>query len=193
MRQLASLYVALLDEVGATDVTVIGNSIGGWIAAEIALLASPRVSGVVLVDAVGIEVPGHPVADYFSLTLNEVFDLSYFNPAPFIFDPATLPPEVVSVQAGNRASLSTYAGTSMIDATLEERLSEITVPVLVVWGDSDRIVDVDYGRAFAEAIPTARLHVISQSGHLPQLETPQQLGDVIWAFATPDAASPRMN
>src|SRR2546425_5527764 len=62
IRGLAALYVALLDELELTDVTVIGNSIGGWIATEMALRGSPRVARVVLVDAVGIEVPGHPVA-----------------------------------------------------------------------------------------------------------------------------------
>ena len=62
---------------------MVGNSIGGWIAAEMALLASPRVGRIILVDAVGIEVPGHPVADFFSLTLDQVFQLSYCNPEPF--------------------------------------------------------------------------------------------------------------
>jgi pimeloyl-ACP methyl ester carboxylesterase len=61
---LAALYVALIGQLELEDVTVIGNSIGGWIAAEMTLLASPRISGAVLVDAVGIEVPGHPIADF---------------------------------------------------------------------------------------------------------------------------------
>lgn len=52
----------MLDELDLTEVTVIGNSLGGWIAAELALAGSPRISGVVMVDAVGIEVPGHPMA-----------------------------------------------------------------------------------------------------------------------------------
>ena len=60
IRGLAALYVALLDELDLADVTVIGNSIGGWIAAEMALLGSPRIARLVLVDATGIEVPGHP-------------------------------------------------------------------------------------------------------------------------------------
>jgi pimeloyl-ACP methyl ester carboxylesterase len=187
VRQLASLYAALLDELAANDVTVIGNSIGGWIAAEIALRSSPRVSGVVLANAVGIEVPGHPVADFFSLTLDEVFARSYFNPEPFRFDPTTLPPEIMAIQAGNRATLALYAGTSMTDPSLEERLSQVTVPVLVVWGDSDHIVDLDYGRAFAAAIPTARFQVLSQSGHMPQLETPDELIDAIRTFRASDA------
>src|ERR1700733_9967612 len=55
-RRLAMLYVALLDALDLRDVTVVGNSIGGWITAEMALIESPRISGIVLLDAVGIEV-----------------------------------------------------------------------------------------------------------------------------------------
>ncbi|MEU2714457.1 alpha/beta fold hydrolase [Streptomyces sp. NPDC007205] len=66
---LAQVYVRLLEELGLEDVTVVGNSIGGWIAAETALLGSDRISSVVLVNAAGIHVPGHPVADPFSLAL----------------------------------------------------------------------------------------------------------------------------
>jgi len=69
------LYAELIVELGLDDVTVVGNSIGGWIAAEMALLKSPRISRIILVNAVGIEVPGHPVADFFSLTLDQVFQL----------------------------------------------------------------------------------------------------------------------
>src|SRR5882757_5191861 len=61
VTELARVYVTLLDELDLTDVTVIGNSFGGWLAAEIALQHSPRVSGVVIVDGVGIEVEGHPL------------------------------------------------------------------------------------------------------------------------------------
>jgi pimeloyl-ACP methyl ester carboxylesterase len=69
------LYAELIVQLGLDDVTVVGNSIGGWIAAEMALLKSPRISRIILVNAVGIEVPGHPVADFFSLTLDQVFQL----------------------------------------------------------------------------------------------------------------------
>ena len=54
----------------------------------------------------------------------------------------------------------------------------------MTWGDSDRIVDPDYGRAFAEAIPGARFKLLADTGHLPQIETPDQLLDAIWTFAT---------
>jgi pimeloyl-ACP methyl ester carboxylesterase len=180
---LAALYIALLAELGLRDVTVIGNSIGGWIAAEMALLDTSRISGFVLVDAVAIAVPGHPIADFFSLTPRQVAELSYHDPDRFGIDPSKLAPEALKVMAGNRATLAVYGGTSMNDAGLAQRLAGITTPTLVVWGDSDRIADADYGRAFANSIPAARFQLLRDAGHLPQIEAPGQLLDAIWAFA----------
>ena len=177
---LAALYVALLDQLDLNDVTVAGNSVGGWIAAEMALLGSPRVSSAVIIDAAGIDVPGHPIADFFSLTLDQVFQLSYHNPGPFRIDPSALPPAAQAIAAGNRAALATYAGTSMSDPGLAGRRSGLQVPTLVLWGDSDQIVDPDYGRAYAAAIPTARFQLLKDTGHLPQMETPDQVLDAIW-------------
>ena len=177
---LAALYGALLDQLDLADVTVIGNSVGGWIAAEIALRKSPRVSGIVLIDAVGIEVPGHPVADFFSLTLDQVFALSFHNPAKFSIDPATLPPQAQAIAAGNRAALAAYAGTAMTDPTLAGRLADLEIPALVLWGESDGIVDADYGRAYAAAIPRARFQLLPETGHSAQLETPDQVLHAIW-------------
>jgi pimeloyl-ACP methyl ester carboxylesterase len=172
-------------------VTVIGNSIGGWIAAEMALLASPRVSRAILVDAVGIEVPGHPIAEFFSLNLDQVFTLSFHDPEPFRIDPATLPPAAQAIAAGNRAALAAYAGTAMSDPTLAGRLAHVQLPTLVLWGDSDQIVDPDYGRAYAAAIPQARFQLLNDTGHMPQLESPQQLMNAIWNSADTDFSGQR--
>jgi pimeloyl-ACP methyl ester carboxylesterase/quercetin dioxygenase-like cupin family protein len=186
---LARLYVALLDELGLDDVTVIGNSIGGWIAAEMALAGSPRVTALVLVDATGIEVPGHPVADFFSLTLDQVAELSYHNPGPFRIDPAAMSSEQRSLMAGNREALAVYAGTAMSDTSLNGRLAQVNMPACVLWGDSDQIVDPDYGRAYAAAIPGAQFRLLPDTGHVPQLETPEQLLGAVRDFATSDGIS----
>ncbi len=167
---------------------MIGNSIGGWIAAEIALRGSPRITRVVLVDAVGIEVAGHPVADFFSLTMDQVAELSYHDPDSFRIDVSRMAPAQQAAMAGNRAALAVYGGTpSMVDPTLRGRLSAIAVPVLVLWGESDRIVDPDYGRDYAAAIPTARFQLLNGTGHVPQIETPQLLLSAVAAFAGPGA------
>jgi len=188
IRGLAAVYLALLAELDLSDVTVVGNSIGGWIASEMALLDSPRISRVVLVDAVGIKVDGHPVVDFFAMTPRQVAEASYHDPDWFGIDPTKLPPEALQAMAGNRAALTVYAGAAMLDPTLASRLSAITVPTLVLWGDSDRIADSDYGRAFAKAIPGARFKLLDRTGHLPQIETPRQLLDAIWSFAESHAA-----
>ncbi|GAA3587477.1 alpha/beta hydrolase [Kribbella ginsengisoli] len=175
---LAAVYAELLDELELDEVTVVGNSIGGWIAAELALLRADRLKAVVLVDAVGIEVDGHPVADFFALDFPTIARLSYFAPEKFQIDPEALPPAAREVLAGNRAALAVYA-TEMTDPTLRGRLAGVKVPTHVIWGDCDRIVDPEYGRAFAEAIPGATFEVLENTGHLPQLESPELLASAV--------------
>jgi pimeloyl-ACP methyl ester carboxylesterase len=182
MAGLATLYGELLDRLGLDDVTVIGNSIGGWIAAELALLGSARISGVVLVDAVGIEVDGHPVTDIFPLSMDELARLSYHNPAAFRIDPAAMTEDQRAAMAANRAALAVYGGARMADLGLRARLAAIACPTLVIWGEADRIVDPGYGRAYAAAIPGARFELLPGTGHLPQLETPEQLMRAAWDF-----------
>jgi len=69
----------------------------------------------------------------------------------------------------------------MADPTLLGRLVNIDLPVLVLWGEADRIVDVDYGRTFAAAIPGARFMLLPRTGHVPQMETPEVLLEALRA------------
>jgi pimeloyl-ACP methyl ester carboxylesterase len=188
---LAAVYAQLLRHLDLTDVCVIGNSIGGWIAAELAVAQSAapdrRVSSVVLVDAAGLQIDAAPVPDFFSLTLDQVFDLSYFSPDAFRIDPATMPDERKAAQAANRAALLTYAGHEMADPTLLGRLPQIRIPALVVWGAADRMVPLAHGQAYADGIPGGQFRLITQAGHLPQLEAPAELLAAVWGFASRDA------
>lgn len=184
IRALAAVYIALLDELDLHDVTVIGNSIGGWIAAEMALVATPRIRDVVIVDAVGIEVAAHPVADFFALTFPQIAELSYYAPERYRIDPRALPQAAQAELAANRATLATYAGEpSMVDAGLRARLADVAIPTLVIWGDSDGIADPDYGRAYAAAIPGARFQLLTNTGHLPQIESPGLLIEALQDFS----------
>jgi pimeloyl-ACP methyl ester carboxylesterase len=170
---LAEVYDGLLGALDLEDVTVIGNSMGGWIAAELALRHPARLGRIAIVDGVGIEVDGHPVAG--SLAPAQLAEYSWFDPskAPSL-DPAALPPAAREIFAGNRATLALYGG-AMTDPTLLGRLSAVNVPALVLWGEADRIADADYGRAFAAAMPGARFELLPHTGHVPQLETPELL------------------
>ena len=185
---LAAVYASLLRELDLTGACVIGNSIGGWIAAELALAESAaagcRVSSVVLVDAAGLQIASAAVPDFFDLTLDQVAELSYFNPDAFRINPATLPAGRVATMTANRAALLEYAGTAMADPSLRERLSAIAIPVLVVWGAADRMIPVDHGRAYVDGIPGAHLRIITSAGHLPQLEAPDELLAAVREFTT---------
>jgi pimeloyl-ACP methyl ester carboxylesterase len=183
IRELAAVYVGLLDELDLHDVTVIGNSIGGWIAAEMALLASPRITAQVIVDAAGLQLDAHPIVDFFSLTLDQVADLSYYTPDAFRLNLDTMPAAQKAMMAGNRATLAVYSGRTVADPSLLGRLPAIAVPTLVVWGAADRVVPVEHGQAYTAAIPGARFHLIDTAGHLPQLETPGLLLQVVQDFA----------
>jgi pimeloyl-ACP methyl ester carboxylesterase len=174
VAKLAELYRGLIDQLELEDVTVIGNSVGGWIAAELALLGSSRISSVVLLDAVGIEVEGCAVADVSGLSVPEIQALSFNDPTPYRVDPATIPDAQQEVMAANGAALAVYAGSpAMADPTLVDRLSHIAIPTLVLWGESDQIVKPPYGQAYATAIPGARFEVLPGTGHMPQMETPE--------------------
>jgi pimeloyl-ACP methyl ester carboxylesterase len=181
---LARHYTELLDELDVSDVTVIGSSLGGWVAAELALLGSPRVRDVVLIDAVGIEVDGHPVAQVAGLTPMELARLSFHDPE--------LSPALKAAPADGSTpgpgpdikALAAYAGAGMSDPTLRQRLAKIRIPAMVVWGESDGIVDPDYGRAYAEAIPGARFVLLPETGHLPTVESPERLLAALDPFDT---------
>jgi pimeloyl-ACP methyl ester carboxylesterase len=108
------------------------------------------------------------------LTLREIQALSFNNPASFRVDPSTVPDAQKAIMAANAATLAVYVGSqAMADPTLLGRLSGVSIPTLVLWGESDRIVEPAYGQAYAAAIPGARFEVLPGTGHLPQLETPE--------------------
>jgi len=181
---LALTYLELLERLDLHEVMVVGFSIGGWIAAELAVRDTTRLNSIVLVDAVGIQVDSHEIADVFPLTPGELSALSYHNPAAFRIDPATLSPDQVAAMAGNFQALGVYGREpGMRDPKLRRRLGRVRIPALVVWGESDGVVDPDYGRAYAQSFPNARFKLIPEAGHVPQIEQPERLLKLVWEFA----------
>lgn len=176
VADVANLYVALLGMLGLSRVTVVGVSIGGWIACEIALLAPDRLAGIVLVDSVGLQVAGEDVLDVFSIPRESLAGLAFHRPEQFMTDPNTQTLHQKEAMATNFAALGHYGRSQrMQDPTLGPRLAALDIPTLVLWGESDRVVSPTYGRAFAAAIPGARFALIKEAGHFPQIEQPGQL------------------
>jgi pimeloyl-ACP methyl ester carboxylesterase len=168
----AQAYLDHLAGLGLTDVVAIGSSLGGWIAAEMAARDRTGVlGGVVLVDAAGIAVEGEAIIDFFSLTPREVAEHSWHDPDRFFVDPSTFTPERAAMQKQNMATMALVA-RDMNDPELRSRLETVTIPALLIWGDSDRIFTPGYGRAYAQSFPNGRFALVADAGHLPQLEQP---------------------
>lgn len=182
VRKLAEVYRHLIDHLDLAGVTVVGSSIGGWIAAELTLAADDRVARLILLDAAGLDSAEHPITDFFSLTLDQVTELSWANPDAHRIDLSAMTDAQKAIMAGNRAALQSYSGRSMADPGLARRLAGIAVPTLVVWGEADRMVTPAYGKEYAAAIPGAEFHLLPGAGHLPQIETPEALLTLVERF-----------
>ncbi len=185
VEDLTLAYLDLLDRLDLKDVIVAGNSLGGWIAAEMGLRNSPRISGIILLDAVGIDTgsPEKKIVDPATLPLQETLKLSFYNPAKFAVAPSG--PDAVKIRAENQRTLRIYAGSAlMYDPTLRARLASTSSPALVIWGESDGIVDKEYGRRFADSIPGARFETVPEAGHFPQIEQPDKVLSLINGFVS---------
>jgi len=171
---LADVYLHLLADRSLTDVVVIGSSLGGWIAAQMAASDTDgRVGRIVIIDGAGIEVPGEPIVDFASLSPREQAEHSWHDADAFFVDPATLPAERVAAQQANMQTMGVLtAQHGMSDPALQARLGRIGIPALVLWGESDRVFTPGYGRAYADQLGNARFELIAGAGHLPQLEQP---------------------
>jgi pimeloyl-ACP methyl ester carboxylesterase len=182
IRALANYYLDMLTRENLTDVILIGSSIGGWLAAEIALAdRAHRIAGLVIINGVGVDVAGETITNVTGLAPQELAKLSFHDPANFTPPPAT--PEVLAIMKGNQDSLLALTGDPYgYDPTLFARLAGIQVPTLVLWGESDRVVSAAYGRAYAAAIPDARFELIPKSGHLPYMENPAAVFAVLDPF-----------
>lgn len=185
---LALFYAELFDELGLDAYAVVGASFGGWIAAELAVRRLPGLERLVLIDAVGIRVGGiedRDIADVFALPHAEIARRLFHDPeiARVELDFSTRSDDELEMIARGREALARYAWQPFLhNPRLRARLHRIAVPTLVAWGASDGIVAPDYGRAYAEAIPGARFELIERAGHLPHVERPEPVCDLVLDF-----------
>jgi pimeloyl-ACP methyl ester carboxylesterase len=182
---LVLAYLALIEKLDLSDVVVVGNSVGGWLAAEMALQGSPRIAGLVLLNAVGIDTAPSdpPIVDPMTLTPPERLAHVFHNPERFAA--ALSSPEGAAAMAANQRTLRVYAGEPfMHDPTLRSRLPRMDVPALLIWGESDRIVDANYGRRYADNIPGSRFELLPDAGHFPQIERIDECVRLIGDFAS---------
>jgi pimeloyl-ACP methyl ester carboxylesterase len=184
---LSYLYLDLLAEQQLRDVVVIGFSLGGWIAAEMAVKATERLATLVLVAPLGIKVGDREtrdIPDIFALPPEEITRLTYHDPSVARVDYSMLSEDELTILARNREATALYAWEPYFhNPKLRRRLHRVNIPTLLPWGASDRFVTPGYyGAAYRNAIPGARLEIIERAGHLPHIEQPEAFVERVRAF-----------
>jgi len=184
---LSYLYLDLLAERDARDAVLMGASLGGWIAAEVAVKCTARLSGLVLAGPLGIKVGDREtrdIPDIWALDPDEVRRLQYADPAAAAVDYTRLTEDQVTVIARGREATALYGWEPYFhDPKLRRRLRRVDVPTLLVWGAEDRFVTAaDYGAAYRAALPGARLVTVEGAGHFPHLERPRAFVDRVAGF-----------
>jgi pimeloyl-ACP methyl ester carboxylesterase len=174
---LVHLYLELLETLPGGKVTLVGFSFGGWLAAEVATACSHRLEKLVLVDPLGIKVSDREtpdILDIFNRSPDEVQRASWHDPDGFAPDFNAMSDKALTAYARNREALCVYAWHPyMYNPQLPRWLGRIKVPTLLLWGESDRIVTPDYGRAYSRLISGSRFELITAAGHHPEIEQPE--------------------
>jgi len=174
---LAYFYLDMMDALGLAGVHLMGTSLGGWVAAELAVRNTARLASLTLVCAVGIAADGQPIDDIFRMTPEE-------NARRFYFDPQRARARVEAlgradplVAARNRATVVRLGYPRFLNPALANWLHRIDVPTLLIWGENDGLVPPAFGEAYRKLIPGSRLVVIPAAGHAPFEEQPEAFVD----------------
>jgi pimeloyl-ACP methyl ester carboxylesterase len=175
VADLANFYLDFLDQLDLSAVDLVGFSIGGWIAAELAVRNARRLASLTLVGAAGIHVPGVAQIDTFLLTDEQRVRAMFHDPkradamVERLKDPA-----FEDIDLKNRTTTAKLAWQPRgYDPHLYKWLHRIDVPTLLVWGEHDRMFPKDYAFAYQRLIPGSQVAIIPDCGHVPQIEQRQ--------------------
>jgi pimeloyl-ACP methyl ester carboxylesterase len=182
----------VLDELRLDRVDVVGLSLGGWTAAELALRQPQRVRRMVLVNAAGLRLPDVPTPDLFLASVPEAREMLFADPkGPIAMAamPDTPPPpeKMVLILRGREAAARLLWNPARRYRKLMGRLDRIKPPTLVVWGAQDRLFPLPYGQAWAQGVPGAKLVTLDRCGHLPPVEATDRFVQTVLDFLKGDA------
>jgi pimeloyl-ACP methyl ester carboxylesterase len=184
---LAYFYLDLLEYLDLKNVTLVGSSMGGWIASEICVRCVQRISRLVLINSVGGKFGDREVreiVDIWATPEDELQQRMFVNPAslPHFSD---LPDEDLKIIVQDRVSAARFCWAPyMHNPVLTRWLHRIKLPTLVLWGENDGVVGIGYGSTLARHIIGSIFQIVQGAAHYPQTEEPQVVFDKIVAFAS---------
>lgn len=190
MDDLAMFYLDLLDQLNLENVHLIGNSLGGWLAMEVAVRSCTRIKSLTIVGAAGIRIKGKPIADIFMMDpddlVREIFVDQKFAENTLNME---LTEEQTDIQLRNRVATARLGWQPrLFNPDLRKWLHRITVPTHVIWGDTDRIVDPVYAAEFGRVIAGSEVTMIEEAGHLPHVEKAETFVEAVNDFIQSKAA-----
>lgn len=184
VSDLAFHYLDLLDTLRLPRVHLVGASFGGWIAADLATMASHRLHSLVLIDPVGIKIEGWIYPFLFGMELPEVVATLFHDPAAAL---PLAPPDMsentlVELYRQNTALARVAWNPYLYDPRLRRRLARIAAPTLLCWGEHDRLAPPACAETWRREIAGAEVRLFARSGHAPHLEEPEAVADAVAAF-----------
>lgn len=176
-------YDSLLEALELERVHVVGYSLGGWLAAELAVFYPQRLESLTLITPAGLRIPGKPIADLFAMDPEKLFTTIFNDPANL---PQVLPDfeslDEIEHQFGEAATLARLAWNPRFDPKLERRLERVSCPTLVVRAEHDRLIPDEMAERYAELIEGARIETVPGTGHAIVVEQPERTADLISSF-----------
>ncbi len=181
------VHLELMEKLDLRDVILVGTSLGGWVAADLATKNRARISRLVLVSPVGIKVGPREkldIPDVFAMSMKDADKLMFANPDKFGFTPDGKSDEELRVIARNRETMALVTWDPyMHSPKLKHRLHVIDKPTLFLRGEKDGLVSQSYVEAYAGFIPGAKVETIAGAGHAPQAEQAEDFVSRILRFA----------
>lgn len=181
IHDAAYFYLDFLKHLELKGVTLVGSSMGGWMAMEMAVRDTSRLKALVLVSPAGIAAEGVFPADIFLMPQEEVVRRLFHDQKlaeQRLAEPVT--PESIDIGLKNRHTTARLAWEPRLhDPHLPKWLHRIDVPVKIVWGREDRILPVAFSKELKRLMPHAEVHILENAGHLPHAEKPDQFVDIV--------------
>jgi pimeloyl-ACP methyl ester carboxylesterase len=188
VRDLAAWASWLVRDLGlSAPLPVVGFSLGGWIAAEIATVNAALFTKMVLVGAAGLQPDEGHVWDYFLHSSREAVAQAFCDPAQApeyarYYDRAWTPEEELQAEQNREMAARLIWKPYMRSHTLPALLRGVATPTLVVWGREDAIIPLNVCQRYVRAIPGATAKVLDRCGHMPEMEQPEAFAQVVLDF-----------